>query len=56
MMEEQETTHCTECDGEGTVKNYGYGCGVTSSECCGGCSFEVECTECDGTGIVTIEY
>jgi len=39
---------CKECNGVGKIEVMN--CNNQSSECCGGCTKEVECEECGGLG------
>lgn len=41
---------CESCDGEGKVWEQAQ-CGMSMSNCCGGCGKDVECEECNGKGI-----
>ena len=40
---------CKECDGKGVVEAF-IDCGKPASECCGGCTKEIECDNCNGSG------
>ena len=51
MTTEEE---CEMCGGSGIVSVY-RGCNQMPSNCCGGCTEDVDCPECYGYGIVEVD-
>lgn len=44
---------CETCEGNGYILEY-KDCTMPASECCGGCTEEVECEVCEGEGVTNM--
>ncbi len=50
-----KTKECENCDGTGTIEVRAICTVYPYSECCGGCTDDVDCPECDGSGEIEDE-